>query len=433
MPRPIVGRTVHRRGAWVARVQLHREPRTPSGEYRSEQVPVLRAGAPVTARTPADRAYARRFAAALQQRYDDGTWTPAAPAGAPVAPPTPAVLTVGAWCRAWIARQTYAEAAKDAARLAAYLPRCTLDAAPLATVRPPDLAALLRELRALPSPKTKRPPAPRTVRNVYDVVRRALRAAVFEGLLAADPTTSLPSEVRPRAIDARPQDREGYRLGRADVEALLDASAGRWRVLWGLLALTGARLGEALALRWSDVREDRPLRRVSLARQVHHRTRELCATKTGEVRTVPEHPALRALLDSWWACWHEEYGRAPTSSDLIVPARGTPGRPWDAAHGPSGPLWAQVAHRALQRDLESAGLSAHRVHDLRHTFASLCADSGMRELVAARWTHRPGGSSARHLYAVPSWEAQCAEMVLLRVRVPVVPQGFRTDSRTAQR
>ena len=127
------------------------------------------------------------------------------------------------------------------------------------------------------------------------------------------------------------------------------------------------------------------------------------------------------------AGWPEEYGRKPTAEDLIVPGRSEPGRPWGTAEDAGGPLWSQAVDRAFKRQLAALGQRAHRVHDLRHTFASLCADAGMRENVAARWTHKPGGSSARHLYSVPSWAAQCAEMKLLVVNFeppPVV--GART-------
>jgi integrase len=316
----------------------------------------------------------------------------------------------------WLKGQSYSEATRDAARLAVYLTACALASVEVSKVTPRDVAAFVRELRAATSPRTGKAPAPRTIRNVYDVVRRALRAAVFEGLLSADPTTALPSSARPHATDAHPEARAGYRLAREEVESLLRVSSGRWRVLWTLFVFTGARLGEALALRWSDIAEDTPLRRVVIARQVHHRTRTITSTKTREARTVPEHPELRHVLEVWRAQgWREEFGREPRSGDLLLPARASGGRPWGAAADAGGPLWAQDVHRALRRDLHAAGVRAHRVHDLRHTFASLCADAGMRENVAARWTHAPGGSSARHLYALPSWAAQCSELLLLRL------------------
>lgn len=87
-----------------------------------------------------------------------------------------------------------------------------------------------------------------------------------------------------------------------------------------------------------------------------------------------------------------------------------------AAGEAGGPLWSQDVYRALQRDLTACGIVSHRVHDLRHTLASLCADAGMEENVAARWTHAPTGQSSRHLYALPSWERQCTEMLKLLLK-----------------
>ncbi len=435
MARPRTGQCTYRRGRWIARVLLHREPRTASGEYRVAQVDVTRGGQPVTGKGPADKSYARRYAQGLQGRYDEGLWSPARDVSDAASSTSPAstgsAMTVGAWVKRWLGEQTYSEAERDLARVEAYLPRCALGSTELAKVTPRDVARFVAELRALPSPKTEKPPAPRTVRNIYDVVRRALKAAVFEGMLASDPTTSLPSAARPRVVDAKPEARAGYRLGLEQVVAMLRASTWRWRVLWTLLVFTGARLGEALALRWRDIVADAPLRRVVIARQVHHRTREITATKTRELRCVPEHPSLRAALDAWRRDgWPAEYGREPTEDDLILPARGKPGRRWGAADGSGGPLWAQDVYRALQRDLKAALVPGHRVHDLRHTFASLCADAGMRENVAARWTHTPGGASARHLYALPSWAAQCAEMMLLRLDLPDLSGVSVPDSRT---
>jgi integrase len=416
MPRKPTGQAIHRRGRWVARVLLHRLPRSASGKLPTVQVDVVRDGAPLTGRSKADRAHAVRFAERLQGRYDDGSWEPtrAAPE-APAAPP-PGTVTVGRWVDSWCEGQTYSEAGRDRARVAAYLPRTGLHHLLLPSVTPQAVAAWLSELRVLTSPRTGKVASPATTRNVYDVVRRAIRRAVFDGHLHADPFAVLPSELRPSARAADPTAREGYRLRREEVEALVASAEGRWRVLWCVLALTGARLGEALALRWRDVVEDAPLRRVVLARQVHHRARDLRATKTGDVRVVPEHPELRRVLEVWRASgWPAEYGRAPTGEDLVVPARSEDGRPWGAAADAGGPLWAQDVDRAFKRQLTALGQRAHRVHDLRHTFASLCADAGMREHVAARWTHKPAGASARHLYAVPSWAAQCSEMALLRV------------------
>lgn len=81
-----------------------------------------------------------------------------------------------------------------------------------------------------------------------------------------------------------------------------------------------------------------------------------------------------------------------------------------------GPRRQAAVYRDLQTDLKRAGVAPHRVHDLRHTFVSLCADAGMAAEVAQRWTHAARASaSAVELYRMPSWKRQCEEMLKLRV------------------
>lgn len=411
MGRQRTGQVAYVRGRWVARVLLHRDPRAPNGRPRYAEVAALRDGAEINGETPEAKVHALRYAARLQDRYDENTWTlPGREA------PVSRATQVGPWVKDWLSRQRYPEAPRDLERVALWLDKTPLfrDLA-VGKVTPRDVAAWLRRVRSTTT-RTGKPPAPRTVRNVADPVARALRAAVFEGLLASDPFAVLPTEVRPKAVDADPMARRGYRLSRAEVETLLGEPSvePRWAVMWRLLLLTGMRVSEAIALRWDDLLDESPLRRVVVRRQVHHRTRELVPLKTKDSRETPEHPLLREVLD-WWrdVGWPEEYGRTPRREELVVPCRGQAGRPWGAADGPGGPIWSQDVHRALQRDLLACGIRAHRVHDFRHTLASLCADAGMHEHVAARWTHAPTGQTARHLYSMPAWSRQCDEMLKL--------------------
>lgn len=367
---------------------------------------------------PITEAYAKSYATRLQSRYDDGTW---APSGQVEEPEPARVVTVLEWVDAWLGRQRYPEAPKDRARVAAWLPHTALASLPLAAVTPRDIAAWLTALRALPSPRTGTTPAPRTVRNIADPVARALRSAVFEGLLLTDPFAVLPSEVRPTAADVDPAARARRRLGRTDVEAILSdpATPDDRVVLYALLLLTGARLGEAVALRWCDVHEDTPLHRVVIAEQWHQRLKARTPTKTRAVREVPCHPTLAAALAWWKTRWEEWYGRAPTGTDLIVPARAHRGV---ASVGQSR-RQASV-YTAWQSDLAGAAIAPHRVHDCRVTFVSLCADAGVAADVAERWTHVPAGRSARHLYLVPSWDRQCAEMQRLTLSLRGRWNGF---------
>jgi integrase len=125
-----------------------------------------------------------------------------------------------------------------------------------------------------------------------------------------------------------------------------------------LLADAGLRLGEALALDWSDVhygrdsddRERHLAIRASLSRGRHPGT-----TKTGVARTVALPRRLRtALRDEWVRRGQPETGRVA----LI-----------DASN---------YRNRHFRRACDRAGLGHRMPKDLRDTFASLLADAGVR-------------------------------------------------------
>lgn len=406
MGRVRTGAAIKRRGAWVASVELHREPRGPNGRFPRAEVRVRHPdGKPIT------EAFARAFARALQTRYDTGAWSPDR---APATTPQDASATLGAWVDEWLQTQTYAEAARDRKRSALWLARTKFDALPLSELTPQKVAELLAAVRAhTPTP------APRTVRNVADPIARACRHAVFLGKLTADPWASLPTAIRPHAEDANPEELSTRRMSRAEIVTLLGEPSieDRWAVLWWILVLTGARISEAIGLRWSDIEDDQPLPRVKIASQIHARTRERTQTKTGAAKLVPLHPQLAEVL-AWWRAegYTKDYGEKPLPGGLIVPARAQDGRP-SGPVGAGGPLWYQDAYRAFQRDATACGLGDRSPHDLRHTFVSLCADSGVDGYVAERWTHAPSGGSARGRYLAPSWEKQCEELSKIRLRI----------------
>lgn len=387
-----------RDGVRYARITLHREPKVAGRSPRAE-VRITRSEGTITA------AYAKAFAHRTQALYDAGQWAP--PTAAP-----PSGVTVAQWVARWCGAQAYTTAKGDAARIAHYLDATRLGAMPVRDVTPRDVAAWIEQARTRRT-RFGRAPAERTIRNAFDVLRRALARAVFDGLLAADPCAVIPSELTPSATDARPERRRGYRMTRAEVEQLLGLEAVEpdRAVLYHLLLLTGARLGEAAGLRWCDISPRAPLAAVVLAEQVDGRTGERRATKTRAVREVPLHPVLGEVLAWWREAWTTWFGRTPIPLDLIVPTRAHRSVP-----SVGGPRRQSAVWRELQADLAAAGVGLHRVHDLRHTFASLCADAEMSESIAARWTHTPAGGSARSAYVAPSWARQCGEMLRLEVR-----------------
>ncbi len=139
--------------------------------------------------------------------------------------------------------------------------------------------------------------APRTVAGVYRTLDAALRQAMRWQLLSVNPAAAIEP---PRAERAKLETPEA-----AKVAKVLDAARGtRLYVPLAILASTGLRRGELLALRWRDVELDRrvegesaPLLRVTASLQRIDGQDVFLPPKTDRARrTVGLPPAAVALL-----------------------------------------------------------------------------------------------------------------------------------------
>lgn len=137
---------------------------------------------------------------------------------------------------------------------------------------------------------------------------------------------------------------------RAIMQAALDLpprgkiSPHTYHYLFGLLAATGLRLSEALALQRNDVTDDGLIIRNG---------------KFGKQRLLPIQPSTRAALEAYFTIRQDL--NAP-GDDLFVHIRG---------HAPSTTR-AYIIFVRLARELGfrgPPGCAGIRVHDLRHTFA----------------------------------------------------------------
>jgi len=142
----------------------------------------------------------------------------------------------------------------------------------------------------------------------------------------------------------------------AEIHALLGALDDHWRPLFLTATLTGMRLGELLALQWSDI--DWRGSTIRVRRSIWQGKFQEPKTRNS-VRTIGVTPTLAAaLLDhKVQAPWNEH--------DLVFTA-------------PDGGMVdpANLRHRVFEPALRVAGLRKIRIHDLRHTFASLLINQG---------------------------------------------------------
>lgn len=359
---------------------------------------------------------ARAEALTLQRAYDACAWDPwdEQPATAPATadPPPPAPVTLLAHARDWITTQHYTSAGEDRQRIELYVAPDAIGALALAAITPRDCAAFVARVRALTSSRDRKPLAPRTVRNIVDVVRRALAAAVVAGALEASPWR-LPRGALPALTDKRAEFRAAAVFTREEAIALCtdpQIPPDR-RVLYALLVLTGCRFGEVAALRWRHYdAARRPLGRLTVSVSIERRSRAEKGVKSGVAREVPAHPALAAILKAWrGAGWRAMLEREPGPDDFVIPSR------------MGGARGERQAHARLQEDLVRLGFRGRRVHDLRRTFVSLCRDDGARGDVLRWVSHGGSRASMVDLYSTLAWSTLCTEVARLRFDLPSQP------------
>lgn len=199
---------------------------------------------------------------------------------------------------------------------------------------------------------------PIAVRQALKLLGSILQRALESGDLQSNPARAVRKAPLPHRAEVRP-------LPPAVVERMRAAANPRDAVLLSVLAYSGLRPGEALALQWQDIREQTILveRAVSLGEEKD--------TKTAAHRTVRMLTPLAADLRAWSASRGQT-----TDQGLVFPSQ-------------TGELWTLPAYnswvrRAFRRARTAAGLSSGRPYDLRHSFASLLLHEGRSVIYVAR-------------------------------------------------
>jgi len=243
---------------------------------------------------------------------------------------------------------------------------------------------------------------PSVASAVHRLLHRAFAVAVLWRWLASNPA----DRVLPPVY--QPQRRELW--AHAELQTFLDGTADHWlQPLWLVLLGTGLRLGEALALTWSDVGLGVAVT-VSGTLQRLDGAPVVTTPKTpSSARTVMVPPEVTAALqrqktqqDVWREAagdWHE--------SDLVF--TGTQGNP----------LWPSTVQHALKRECARLGLLAVTPHGLRHLHASLLLHEGVPvTAVSARLGHaNPAITLKVYAHALAGQDAQAA-MAIGRALAP---------------
>jgi integrase len=288
------------------------------------------------------------------------------------APARDAATTVAAWLQHWRGTVLEAAAVKPSTRdLYARLSRVHLDPAPFGGIRldrlkPSDIDLLMVTLRGKTKPGPDGTDVPalsdNTRRLIYVVLRHSIDAAVRDGLIARNPALAV---ARPRV-----ERKEAKHLDAAQVQALLTAAKpSRHYPVLALIAATGMRKGEALALQWDRVNLDDGRVTIAATLSTVGGKPVLSEPKTARSRrTVPIPPAVVALLRRHKTKQTAERLRAGNQwadRNLVFPTE---------LGGPTDPgNVLETVHAAAKR----AGIDdVVGVHTLRHSAAVGWLESG---------------------------------------------------------
>ena len=236
----------------------------------------------------------------------------------------------------------------------------------------------------------------KTINNSLVVLAQIMARAVRDGHIATNPASS----TRDDPLHLPYETPTMQHLTREQARAYLAATPTPYAALAATLVTTGLRIGEAVALRWADVDLDARTLRVSRSRKLDG---SVGGTKSDKARVVHLAPSVADTLAAH---------RRTRLPEMIA----QPGRPEDAL------VWATQSGKMLDpgnvrrwhaRTLKAAGLPPTiRLHDLRHTAATLAVTAGESVLyVQAQLGHANVRTTMRYAHADHQAHAAAAARV----------------------
>lgn len=294
----------------------------------------------------------------------------------------------------------------------------TLGGRKLTQLTPTTLDSLYAEL--LTSGKTDGTGlSPKTVRYIHTIVHKALSDAVDAGVLATNPAerakpprprATAPTELRfwePAELALFLNLVEGHHLGTA----------------WHLAAMTGMRRGEVLGLRWKDV--DLNAARVSVRQALVSVAYEIVAStpKTHQARVIDLDERTVRQLGSHrdrQQIERDEWGADYRDQDLVFCKEN------------GAPIHPHTFSQAFERLVAKSDLPRIRLHDLRHTHATIALKGNVPvKVISERLGHEtPAFTLKQYAHVIPGMQAAGASMVASLVDDALRPRRRPLRSRS---
>jgi integrase len=237
----------------------------------------------------------------------------------------------------------------------------------------------------------------RTLRLINGILYHALEDAVEHELIFRNPVREIPKVRQPY--------HEQKVLTLDQVQMFLQVCRGtRWEALFCLAITGGMRVGELLGLRWTDIDWER--RRLQVLRQLQRLPRQ------GLIFSEPKTVSSRRSI----ALGREMIAMLRVHADVQQQEKCLVGEKWRETNlvFPTGIGTPMDPHRLMdvyKHLLKQAELPDCRLHDLRHTAATLMLGWGIHpKVVQERLGHsRISHTLGTYAHVLPSIQGEAAE------------------------
>ncbi|MDP9335022.1 MAG: site-specific integrase [Actinomycetota bacterium] len=308
-------------------------------------------------------------------------------------------LTVGAYFDQWLAGHAPSlkpSTAKSYHEVVQWYVQPRLGRVKLVDLNALLISSLYADLLASGGRRRRVELSPATVAVVHRVLRKALNDAVLWGLLVRSPLLGVkpPRRNAPEMRAWTPDEARHF---------LRVVEADRLYGLWVLVLASGMRRGELAGLRWDDVDLDAGVLAVRRSRvRVSYAVHESDPKTRSSRRTISLDALVIGVLRAYRRCQLEErlaWGAAWTDTGYVFTSE-------DGL-----PLHPERITVLFGRLVASPGLPKVRLHDLRHTSASLMLAAGVHPKIVSERLGHSSVSITLDLYShvIPGLQAEAAE------------------------
>ena len=208
-----------------------------------------------------------------------------------------------------------------------------------------------------------------TIRKAIVILNQIMAYAVRHRLVDYNPVRDAE---RPRGQGKEGEEKKITVLTPEQIRAFIDSvTEQKYKTLFLTAVMTGARQGEILGLKWSDV--DFSKKQISINRTFNMGRFFTPKTKKS-TRRIDLAPILVKSLAEW------KLASGGKSDDLVfysICKDNKPDKPKEEKTEVKGPMnYSNMVQRYFQKGLMAAGVPLIRFHDLRHTYASLLLSQG---------------------------------------------------------